>query len=362
MDQPLADSSVALGIFKADSQAPSGLKQQNAGGAAHRFAMLDGWRALSITLVLAAHLLPLGPKSLQLNEAVAAMGMALFFTLSGFLITRFLTVEHASVRSFVIRRFFRIVPLSWLVCLIVLPLNRATFSTYLAHLFFYANLPPFWLIPMTSHLWSLCVEMQFYVGIALIVATFGRRGLYFIPLLCLGVTGLRIFTGAHISIVTWLRIDEILAGGIVALAYSGWFGSWPMRLVRHINVYAMLPLLLLASHRMGGALEYLRPYLAATMVAASLVNAPPLLARIFEHRLTGWIATISYALYIIHGVLMNSWLGSGHVVEKYLKRPVLICLTFLLAHLSTYRFEQPCIAYAKRLTNPKAKCGSQGNS
>ena len=315
--------------------------------------MLDGWRALSILLVLAAHLLPLGPKSLQFNEAAATMGMALFFTLSGFLITRFLAAEHATIRSFVIRRFFRIVPLSWLVCLIVLPLNGAPIGVYVAHLLFYANLPPFWLLPMTSHLWSLCVEMQFYVGIALVVAILGRRGLYAIPLLCLGVTALRIVTGTEISIVTWLRIDEILAGGIVALAYSGWFGPVPMRLAGRINVYAMLPLLFLASHEIGGPLAYFRPYLASTMVAASLVNAPPLLARIFEHRLTGWIATISYALYIIHGVLMNTWLGSGPKLDKYLKRPLLIGLTFFLAHLSTYKFEQPCIAYAKRLTGAK---------
>jgi peptidoglycan/LPS O-acetylase OafA/YrhL len=322
--------------------------------AAHRFAMLDGWRALSILLVLSAHLLPLGPKSLGINDAVAPMGMALFFTLSGFLITRFLAAEHASVRTFVIRRFFRIVPLSWLVCLIVLPLNRAPAGTYFAHLFFYANLPPFWLLPMTSHLWSLCVEMQFYVGIALIVAVVGRRGLYIIPLLCLGVTALRVATGTHISIVTWLRIDEILAGGTVALAYSGWFGPWPMRLAGRINVYAMLPLVFLSSHEFGGPLNYLRPYLASTMVAASLVNSPPLLARLFEHRIVAWIATISYALYIIHGVLMNTWLGAGQGIEKYAKRPLLFGLTFLLAHLSTYNFEQPCIAYAKRLTRARA--------
>ena len=356
MRQSLADSSASLReVVEAPSPSASVAVEAPVARSAHRFAMLDGWRALSILLVLAAHLLPLGPKSLGLNDAVAPMGMALFFTLSGFLITRFLAAEHASVRSFVIRRFFRIVPLSWLVCLIVLPLNSASTGTYFAHLLFYGNVPPFWLLPMTSHLWSLCVEMQFYVGIALIVALFGRRGLYVIPLLCVAVTGLRIATGTHISIVTWFRIDEILAGGTVALAYSGWFGPWPMRLAGRINVYAMLPLVFLSSHEIGGALAYLRPYFASTMVAASLVNAPPRLARVFEHRITGWIATISYALYIIHGVLMNSWLGSGATLEKYLKRPILVGLTFGLAHLSTYKFEQPCIAYSKRLTGAKAR-------
>ena len=50
---------------------------------------------------------------------------------------------------------------------------------------------------------------------------------------------------------------------------------------------------------------------------------------------------------------MDTWLGTGDALDKYLKRPVLIGLTFLLAHISTYKFEQPCIAYAKRLTSSR---------
>ena len=52
---------------------------------------------------------------------------------------------------------------------------------------------------------------------------------------------------------------------------------------------------------------------------------------------------------------MNSWLGTGDTLQRYLKRPILIGATFLLAHLSTYKFEQPCIAYAKRLTKKAAR-------
>ena len=56
----------------------------------NRFQSLDGWRGLSILFVLAGHLLPLGPKSWQMNSSVAAAGMAVFFILSGFLITNIL--------------------------------------------------------------------------------------------------------------------------------------------------------------------------------------------------------------------------------------------------------------------------------
>ncbi|MGB1648440.1 MAG: acyltransferase family protein [Cycloclasticus sp.] len=56
------------------------------------FHVLDGWRGLSILFVLATHLLPMGPKVLRLNETSGPIGMALFFTLSGFFNNKFLVV------------------------------------------------------------------------------------------------------------------------------------------------------------------------------------------------------------------------------------------------------------------------------
>ena len=69
------------------------------------FDVLDGWRGLSILFVLAAHLLPLGPKALRLNETAGPIGMAVFFTLSGFLITNFL-IHRPNIYDFIVRRFF----------------------------------------------------------------------------------------------------------------------------------------------------------------------------------------------------------------------------------------------------------------
>jgi peptidoglycan/LPS O-acetylase OafA/YrhL len=276
------------------------------------------------------------------------MGMAIFFTLSGFLITRLLL--SVDVKSFLIRRLFRIIPLAWLTVLIVLPFSQASPSAYAAHLLFYGNLPPFWLLPITAHLWSLCLEMQFYLSIAAVVAVFGRRGLNLIPLACLIITGVRIYLGEHISIVTWLRADEILAGGIVALAYTGHLGPSLEKLLGRLNVYWLIPLVLLSCSPAFGPLGYARPYLTATMVFVALVKPPPLLKQASEHPITIWIANISYALYVFHGVLDHTWLGEGDKVEKYLKRPMLFAATFLLAHLSTQYFERPWIRLAKRLT------------
>lgn len=314
-----------------------------------RFGVLDGWRALSIILVLCGHLLPLGPAEWGLNNAVAAMGMVIFFTLSGFLITRVLA-KGADLRVFIIRRFFRIMPLAWAVMIVLLILNQSPLANWAGNLLFFANLPPFFLVDGGGHLWSLCVEVQFYVAIALFVLIAGKRGLIVLPLISLAITLLRVVNHQELNIITWFRVDEILAGGILALVHAGWYGARPQHVLAWINPCWMLPIVLLSAHPAGGFLNYLRPYLTATLVGASLFNGPLRLNRILESRVARYIAEISYALYIFHGALNASWLGLGSKVVKYAKRPLLFAATFGLAHVSTFHFERPCIAFAKRLT------------
>jgi peptidoglycan/LPS O-acetylase OafA/YrhL len=310
-----------------------------AGDADSRLGALDGWRGLSILLVLAAHLLPLGPKILELNEAAGAMGMALFFTLSGFLITRHL-LRHDGITEFLIRRFFRIIPLAWLALAIALPMAEAPARAYLANLLFYANLPPQQLTDVASHFWSLCVEVQFYVGIALLVRLFGKRGLYLLPMVCVAVTAHRIYMGAYLDIVTWRRVDEILAGALLAMAFEKRFGDHPGRLLTRLNAYVLLVLLAACSHSASGFLNYLRPYVAAMLVGVTLLNPPAALGRLLGTKSLKYIALVSYAVYVTHHVLMYTWLGSGTGWIKYAKRIPLLAATFLLSHLSTFHYEK----------------------
>jgi peptidoglycan/LPS O-acetylase OafA/YrhL len=318
-----------------------------------RLKVLDGWRGISILSVLAGHLLPLGPKPWHMNAAVAATGMVLFFILSGFLITNFLLAGQ-SVRTFFIRRLCRIVPLAWLYIAVALFCFSAKTSTVLPHLLFYANLPPFFLTDQTAHLWSLCVEVHFYLLIGLLAAFAGPRAL---PLLivagCLGVTALRIHTGTHISIVTWLRLDEILSGAFLAVVYRKW-PEWLAPMSQHALLpVGFLALTLLASHESTGAFNYLRPYFAALCVGATVVNRPGRLQNALKSRILSYIAEISFALYIIHPLLAATWLGSGEGWSKYSKRPILILVLFVLAHLSTRYYEHAFISWGKRLTQGK---------
>lgn len=325
-------------------------------------AVLDGWRGISILLVLATHLLPLGAKSWKLNYLTGVMGMALFFILSGFLITSFLLKEK-SIAQFLIRRFFRIVPLAWMYLAVALLIAGATPETWLPHFLFYANLPPQQLVPLTAHMWSVCLEVQFYVGIAILVAMFGARGLALIPALCIVFTLIRVMNEVYASSITYYRFDEILAGCLLALAYEGRLGQGVVRFIRMSPQSLVIPLFALSCFLQGEWTNYFRPYFAALLVGTTLMRPEGALARSLGNRFLAYIAAISYALYVLHPMLAASWLGSGSGLEKYAKRPLLFAGLFLLAHISTYTYERPWIAFGKRLgekfrTPPKLAPGS----
>jgi peptidoglycan/LPS O-acetylase OafA/YrhL len=312
------------------------------------FNVLDGWRGVSILLVLATHLLPLGPKSWHVNHASGVLGMAIFFVLSGFLITTVL-LKNVTVTDFLARRIFRIVPLAWLYLAVALTVAGASADSWMAHYLFYANLPPKHLVHVTDHLWSVCVEMQFYAGIAFLVALLGVRGLLLVPLLCLGFTALRVVNGVPLSTISYYRVDEILAGSTLALIYHGRMGEWLRQRIAALPLWPLLALLCLSCLKQSDWVNYFRPYLAAATVGVTLLNARTALSAALNSRLLAYIAGISYALYVIHPILAASWLGSGGLLEKYAKRPLLFVVLFALAHLSTYYYERRWIAFGKKL-------------
>ena len=324
------------------------------------FDVLDGWRGLSILFVLSAHLLPLGPKFLRLNETAGPIGMSLFFTLSGFLIANFL-IHRPNISDFIIRRFFRIIPLAWLYLVVALPILGAGVDDYLPHFLFYGNWPlgegatHLSFVAGTSHFWSLCVEMQFYVGIALLVFLLRGRGLLLIPFFCLFITFYRVNDGVHIAINTYYRVDEILVGVVVALAYNKKIGRFLPRFFEWVNPYYVLVLLLVSCHPDSGFMNYFRPYFAATAVAATLYSPAPHIKKFLNLKILIYLAGVSYALYVIHPLLTHTWLGSGETMEKYVKRPLLFAVLFLLAHLSTFYYEKYWISLAKKLTKKKGK-------
>jgi peptidoglycan/LPS O-acetylase OafA/YrhL len=150
---------------------------------------LDGIRALAIGLVLFSHsviydnfsyLSPIGP-------GAGYAGVAVFFVLSGFLITTLLLREEermgcVSLRLFYVRRALRLFPALWLYLLIVgliwifgrLP--HHPWHSFVTSVFYVRNLVGRG--HETDHLWSLSIEEQFYLLWPLVMVGLRHRHIF----------------------------------------------------------------------------------------------------------------------------------------------------------------------------------------
>ena len=304
-----------------------------------RLPVLDGLRAVSILLVLASHMLPLGPKLLELNDTAGAMGMSLFFALSGFLITSTL-IQNSDVCEFLVKRLARILPLAYAYTFLVFTFlmfdPQAAFWTASFLLNYY---PEYMVGGFNNHFWSLCVEMHFYIAIAIIVMIWRKKGLWIVWPACLIVTAMRINAGAYIHIQTHLRVDEILAGACVATLYQS---SWKGRL-RWPTTFAGVTALLwfLSGNPYAEWFQYLRPYATALVLAVVLCHSNTFLADFLTSRLMRYIAAVSYALYVVHPLTVHGWFNQGSTMDRYLlKRPISFVMTFVAAHISTFYWEK----------------------
>jgi peptidoglycan/LPS O-acetylase OafA/YrhL len=267
------------------------------------------------------------------------MGMSLFFALSGFLITSGLR-QNGDVLEFMIKRLSRIVPLAYAYSFLVFtflsfsPLVMLWTATFLINYF------PEYMNSYNAHFWSLCVEVQFYFAVALVTLTVGPKGLWIVWPACLAITVLRISEGAYTHIQTHLRGDEILAGACVATLYKT---SWRGRAPYSMALFALAAFLwFISGSPYSGPCQYLRPYASAMVLAVTLCLDDNILAAGLSARPMRYIASISYALYVIHPLTIHGWWNQGGTFERYiLKRPISFAMTFATAHISTFYWERP---------------------
>ena len=168
-----------------------------------RFAFIDGIRGLSALGVAAFHIWRYEPEPQPAREfvpeIVAEMLQRVWFVLqmllviSGFVIAYTLRDTRITPReawSFVVRRMMRLVPAYWVTLFSVMLLavvcnarnfpppyeNPLTGKRVLTHLTFLQDI--FEQTPLSAGIWTLCIEMQFYVVFVLFwgIAQRLRRG------------------------------------------------------------------------------------------------------------------------------------------------------------------------------------------
>ena len=147
------------------------------------YPALDGLRALAMFAVLISHYFP-ERSAIQRAFHWGRFGVLLFFVLSGFLITGLLLRGRDSVatgastrggvlRAFMARRLLRIAPIYYLVILIGWWVGYGPIADHLPwHLTYTGNIAMTYFgakLAQATHLWSLCVEEQFYLLWPLVV-------------------------------------------------------------------------------------------------------------------------------------------------------------------------------------------------
>lgn len=346
-----------------------------------RIASLDGLRALSILLVIVAHLaaMPNGPLPAQATwyfpgqHVLGAVGVDVFFAISGFLITTLLLRERAlhgsiSLGGFYWRRAVRILPplAAYLAVLAVLAgvgVLSFTARDWLASLTYTVNFVPGVAAPM-AHLWSLSVEEHFYLlwPLLLCLAGISRSGtVALLCLLCQPVLRWLVYRYGQgvvdLDYATFTRLDTIACGCLLAiLSHRASLRDRPPgmldRAVRRLDRspalgcamgVALLALSVMVLSRSGKYMIVARPLVDAVAIGTILwcvSRFPSLpLARLLNWAPIAWCGRLSYSLYLWQQLFLDPTRSERWICQF----PQNVVIPFGIAIASYYLIERPCL-------------------
>lgn len=335
---------------------------------------LDGLRGVAVTLVLFFH----GGFTWMVGGYV---GVSVFFTLSGFLITSLLILEHqrtgtVSWSGFVARRAKRLLPAS-LLCLVAISLlawagefaavphlrrdviasalqvanwNALSGSGSYADLLSRAA----GVSSPVDHYWSLAVEEQFYwvwpFAFLLLLRVSKGRGRLFVNLALLAVAGV---VAARVIAVHWgpdaaywatpARLGEILVGG----ALAGGCLLWRQR-PRWLGVVGLAGLGVVlwtavewptrGGPAYGGWLGVFS-FASAALILGLQASGP--LRRVFSFGPLVWLGRISYGVYVFHWPVFVLATGRSLNLHGWSLFLVRIVITLAVAVASYWLVESP---------------------
>jgi peptidoglycan/LPS O-acetylase OafA/YrhL len=367
---------------------------------------LDGIRGIAIGLVLMVHLLwantETGSSLIRLVGHIRAagwVGVDLFFSLSGFLITGILFDSlHSNhyFKNFYARRILRIFPLYYGVILVLFvvfrPHNFAQGRPLFLLLAYLQNTPLWWnginpplIVRTTDHLWSLAVEEQFYlVWPILIFLIRDRRKLLWVALTLAALApvtrAIMLAHGASFGAtynITICRADSLLGGAWLALMMRGGLRTTVLRYASTAFAAALLGCAMIAWRTGSFDWQLNRPInlygysivaIGSTALIAMALRPGSYTSRMMQLRFLRFLGRYSYGIYIFHiivftlmSVTITPFLMS-HIHSKILYHLVLmitvLLITIPLAMLSFEFYEKPFLKLKKRFgdtTSPTAQ-------
>ena len=347
--------------------------------AKRHFPALDGIRGLAALAVLFLHVF-YGSMYSYLHEIplnnwhgkadlVASLsrygwaGVDLFFVLSGFLITRILRAtihQPGAVRDFFVKRASRIFPLYYLV-LAIIALTGLSLPFLILSSMFLMNLMP--LFPPGREyaiVWSLSIEMQFYLFWPFVVRASTRRQLGLVAaailLLCPVVRELMIWYAPNYQF-SWVRIDGMAWGVLLALGLEAKGDSTflPISVIAMAVGTAVFLSAILGKAGLTVSHQFSIEMVGAQIFSCGLVafgisnpGNKSILANLWLRKL----GEISYGVYLIHPAMMMLWdhfdpivHGSVSFLTISARAGFVAAATLTLATVSFYRFEKPAASW-----------------
>lgn len=352
---------------------------------------LDGWRAVSILCVVLSHDDP--SRALHGPQSIGAMGVYIFFAISGVLMAWRIQKDEAKagrfdVRSFYVRRFFRIQPAAWFYLVVVavlmitgvLPdLWRYWWGGMLA----YRNFQMHWtMFPgllrlnwFTGHFWSLSIEEHFYILLSAFFLAVRRNRILVMAtglLVLISAQRLAIAHGLYSPDIsrsrTYWEIQFLLFPCLLSLCIQTARGMrWAKRMCRPWAVFTASAALVVAgsAHRgtlLGHDAWYLIQSQQANLywlfgfwVIATTVHADSWTTRLLELRPLRYLGRLSYSMYLWQQLFL--WKETPvHITWKPLlwagQQPTHYASILAATLFSYYCIEKPMIRLGHRLAPP----------
>jgi peptidoglycan/LPS O-acetylase OafA/YrhL len=330
-----------------------------------------------------------------------AFGLYVFFILSGYLITTLLIKEDQKFHSisiplFYARRTLRIFPplyavffssliFLWLTSQlggVTFPgaLSQALYFSNYDNLLFHGRAPG--IIPGLGPLWSLAVEEHFYLLFpAFVVLMLYRFRLTYkrmtvaLLLICLTDLVWRIFVMAHFSrllphgvALSWAehgsdtRADSLLFGCALAfLEQTEWRGRiFEERRLKRVILPCCLFILLLTfvirSDLFRSTIRYTMQGIALAPLLFYVVHYPTTFAgKVLNTRLLSWMGTRSYALYLIHLMVLTQIADHISGFGFLLRGTIGLAIAIVLAEIVHILVEVPTENIRARLKRKSAQ-------
>jgi peptidoglycan/LPS O-acetylase OafA/YrhL len=354
------------------------------------FKGLNGIRAIAAIGVMLAHIFgdlgQLGLKKMPESLNIASLGVTIFFTLSGFLITFLLLKEKSSseknqidISNFYVRRILRIWPLYFLyviICLITYWFFSIDYdkSMLFYYVFLLANVPLIMesTLPFIGHLWSVAVEEQFYLFWPWFSKIDAKKILLYTILLAITLIFLKdlsYFIGNkynyNIPLITLTvtRFYCMLIGCIVAILYyqkSVWIEILTNKYVS-ILAWIIMLLAIIDKFQISSALidHEIMSIVTAIIILNQITEKNKIIS--LDNRFLDFFGKISYGIYVYHPIIIFltiKFFGkfkNDVLINYLLVFSVIFGSTIIVSYLSFHFFENKFIRMKDKFSSVKSR-------